>query len=212
MRALSIVEWRASWMPWLPVPAPLLSLLAQLPVLPPALAAIGAVLNFNPRTLRARLAKGPTLRLQLAEAAIVAAVPLWLQILVAPIAAVYILYTVALWIATEGLPTLLGRGILFAEMVAEVVAMSGLAAYHFVAEPIARGLVAAANAAEWAVRTLITDPFFNYVLAPIGRGFLAVGRAVIASASAVGHVLWSAASAVYAAAAAVGGCGYDALR
>lgn len=114
--ALRALAWRgrvAYWSPAAPFPhATCAGLLASLPAPPSNLAARAAVLRFRPGTLRAHLAADAALQQEVRQAVAVAAVPLWLKVLVAPLAACYLLYALGVWCASEGVTLALGWGLM----------------------------------------------------------------------------------------------------
>jgi hypothetical protein len=109
--ALRTLAWRArvvAWLPFHPFPPAATALIASLPVPPTNLAARAAVMRFRPRTLRMHLAGDEALRAQVLEAGQASAVPLWLKVLVAPLAAGYLLYAGLVWCLSEGVVLVLG--------------------------------------------------------------------------------------------------------
>ena len=184
LQALSRVSNRAAWSPWMPLPPALRRLLARIPAPPPALAARARVLQFSPRTLRSRLATGNALRREVEEARTIAAVPLWLQILVSPIALFYLAYSGAVWTLAHGLPQLAGHTLLFFDRTLGGLRWCADGFFYCVVYPVSRTAYQYVLSPVGRVISAITRGIFEYVLFPVGRGISILARAIANGISA----------------------------
>lgn len=187
----------AAWAPWRPYPAALAALVARLPRAPGGLAARGAVMNFRPGTLRARLAADAALRAQVEAAAEVAAVPLWLRVAAAPFALVYLVYQGVTWLLTTGAELLLGRVLILGDGVRWGISRVAVALWDWVVAPLARGV------RDYALRPLcrflyhcVAMPlwragaaFYSNALLPAWNGAAWVARNVAQGCRCVGRGL-----------------------
>lgn len=209
--ALRSLRARATAVTWrwskrtAPFPPALAALVAALPPAPSSLQARAAVMRFRPGTLRTHLATDAALQEEIAAVEDAAEVPVWLQVIVAPLALVWLGARAAWWALGTGASlatgyVLLGiesagRGVVAAAawVVDGVVVPVITGVYRYVLQPLGRGVSTAVSLLYRGVTTTASLLYRGVVAVVNGvvRGVVAVATALRNATGAVGAALWN---------------------
>lgn len=165
-KSASAAEWSRRRL----YPTSLIPLIKALPRAPGSLESRAAVMQFRPGTLRSRIATDYALVAEVAAVEAASAVPMWLQVAVAPVAFAWLGLKGAWWGITTLTVQVAGRLILLLDAASSGVARLLTFTIDVIVIPLVMGL-------------------YNYVLAPVANGIVAVLEALATGISAIGRAI-----------------------